>query len=296
MRSIGSSSLVAVALALLAVPAHAHINLLSPTPRTEMQKQGPCGAGPDDPRGPTVATFKPGEKIMVSFDEFVNHPGHFRIAFDDDGQDIFVDPKGFDDVGGGPGVLIDGIPDTKAGGVSMVEVTLPDIECDNCVLQVIQVMTDKPPYGDGNDMYYQCADIALMGEVASTTSGEPGTSSGPGTTEPGTTGIDTTGVDSNESIASVSVTASESNSTDATASASDTATATATGEAPTTGGGGDTVDASTGGPAGSSGAASDGAETTSPGDDKGCGCRGDADGGWLALALVPLLVPRRRRA
>ena len=287
MRSIGSSSLFAVALALLAVPAHAHINLLSPTPRTTMQKQGPCGAGPDDPRGPTVATFKPGEKIIVTFDEFVNHPGHFRIAFDDDGQDIFVDPKSFDDVGGGPGVLIDGIPDTN-GGMSMIEVTLPDLECDNCVLQVIQVMTDKPPYGDGNDMYYQCADIALVGEVASTTSGEPGTTSGPGTTEPGTTGVDpsagetaggssgepgTTGVDPS---AGETAGGSEANTTDS----------------PTDGGGA----TGTSGGGGSSGAASDGAETSSPGDDKGCGCRGDADGGWLALALVPLLVPRRRRA
>jgi hypothetical protein len=23
------------------------------------------------------------------------------------------------------------------------------------------MMTDKPPYGDGNDIYFQCADIAL---------------------------------------------------------------------------------------------------------------------------------------
>ena len=288
MRSIGSSSLVAVALALLAVPAHAHINLLSPTPRTTMQKQGPCGAGPDDPRGPTVATFKPGEKIMVSFDEFVNHPGHFRIAFDDDGQDIFVDPKGFDDVGGGPGVLIDGIPDTKAGGVSMVEVTLPDIECDNCVLQVIQVMSDKPPYGDGNDMYYQCADIALMGEVASTTSGEPGTSSGPGTTEPGTTGIDpSAGETAGGSSGEPGTTGVDPSAGETAGGGEGTA-----GDSPTDGGGA----TGTSGGGGSSGAASDGAETSSPGDDKGCGCRGDADGGWLALALVPLLVPRRRRA
>lgn len=234
-----------------------------------MLKQGPCGAGPGDLRGPTVATFKPGEKITVVFDEFVDHPGHFRIAFDDDGQDIFVDPKGFDDVGGGPGVLLDGIPDTN-GGMSMVEVVLPNIECDNCVLQVIQVMSDKPPYGDGNDMYYQCADIALMGEVASTTSGETGSTGDAGTTtaDPSagsTSGAETTGTSD--------------------PSATDGATEASASEAPTTGG--------------SSGVASstgDGAATAGSGDDEGCGCRGDAGGGWLALGLLPLLLPRRRRA
>jgi hypothetical protein len=39
----------------------------------------------------------------------------------------------------------------------------------------------------------------------------------------------------------------------------------------------------------------DGGETATGDDDKGCGCRGDAGGGWLALGLLPLLLPRRRR-
>ena len=40
-------------------------------------------------------------------------------------------------------------------------ITLPNMTCENCTLQVIQMMTDKTPYGDGNDLYFQCADIAL---------------------------------------------------------------------------------------------------------------------------------------
>ncbi|MCA9560948.1 MAG: hypothetical protein KC583_20510, partial [Myxococcales bacterium] len=44
-------------------------------------------------------------------------------------------------------------------------VTLPDVECDNCTLQVIQVMFDKPPQtSPGNDLYYQCADLVLRGD------------------------------------------------------------------------------------------------------------------------------------
>lgn len=277
MRSICLPSVVAVTLALLAGTAHAHLDLLTPTPRTKSLKQGPCGAGPGDPRGPTVATFKPGEKIMLTWNEYVDHPGHFRVAFDDDGQDIFVDPEGFDDVSGGPGVLLDGIAD-KNGGDYAIEVTLPNIECDNCVLQVIQVMSDKPPYGDGNDMYYQCADIALEGEVALTDSGEPGTTTAATTSgepDPTATGSETGG-DSNESIAS------ESDSDEGEAG-----TAPNSSDAPTGGGDG----GSTGG-GGSTGAVSDGATV----DDEGCGCRGDAGGGgWLALGLLPLLWPGRRR-
>ncbi len=285
MRSICLPSVVAVTLALLAGTAHAHLDLLSPTPRTKMLKQGPCGAGPNDPRGPTVATYKPGEKIMLTWNEYVDHPGHFRVAFDSDGQDIFVDPKGFDDVSGGPGVLVDGIAD-KNGGDYMFEVTLPNIECDNCVLQVIQVMTDKPPYGDGNDMYYQCADIALEGEVASTTSGEPGTTTDAGSTGSGGPDPTVTG----------SETGSESN--DASGSGSDggeSGTAPSTSDAPT-GGGGSTGGGSTGGGTGGGNTVTgDGGETATGDDDKGCGCRGDAGGGWLALGLLPLLLPGRRR-
>ncbi|MBW2225541.1 MAG: hypothetical protein JRF54_15365, partial [Deltaproteobacteria bacterium] len=41
-------------------------------------------------------------------------------------------------------------------------VTLPDITCDNCTLQMIQVMYDKRLYTTlGNDIYYQCADLVL---------------------------------------------------------------------------------------------------------------------------------------
>ncbi len=159
MRRLVLAPLTA-ALAMLALPASAHLNLLSPPPRTTSLKSGPCGAA-DSVRGGVVSTFLPGQTITVTWDEFVDHPGHFRIAFDDDGQDIFVDPKGFEDISGGPGVLIDGIADRSGGGMYSQEVTLPDIECDNCTLQVIQVMSDKAPYGDGNDMYYQCADLVL---------------------------------------------------------------------------------------------------------------------------------------
>ncbi len=274
----------------LAGPAQAHLDLLSPPPRTTSLKQGPCGAGPNDPRGPTVATYKPGETITITWNEYVDHPGHYRIALDPDGQDDFFEPAAFDDMSGGPGVIMDGIPDKNGGDYSQ-EITLPDIECDNCVLQVIQMMTDKKPYGDGNDLYYQCADIAIVGEVGAT-SGETSTTDPGTTTVPGTTGAETSSAGETGGATSGEPGSSEGGETAAGSTSGDvtTMTPTTTGDPTATGGG--TITDGTGG---TGSGTSDGA-----GGDSGCGCRsdagdtGDAGGaGWLALALLPLLVTRR---
>jgi hypothetical protein len=120
MRSLVVMGLTA-ALVLVAAPAAAHLNLTYPPPRTTSLKTGPCGAA-DSTRGATVTTLLPGQTITVTWDEFVDHPGHFRIAFDDDGQDLFRDPSSFEDVSGEPGVLIDGIADRSGGGIYSQEV------------------------------------------------------------------------------------------------------------------------------------------------------------------------------
>jgi len=147
--------------------ALAHLDVISPTPRSQQLKQGPCGGGSDESRGEVVHSFRPGQTITVTWDEYVDHPGHYRISFDPDGQDDFVDPASFTDVSGNAAVLIDGIPDREGGGSYTQEVTLPTEPCERCTLQVVQVMTDKPPYGDGNDLYYQCVDLVISadGEV-----------------------------------------------------------------------------------------------------------------------------------
>lgn len=160
--------------ALTAGSAGAHLDVLSPAPRSSQLKQGPCGGGADELRGDVVHSYRPGQTITVTWDEYVDHPGHFRISFDEDGQDSFADPASFEDVSGNPSVLIDGIPDRAGGGSYSQEVTLPAVSCDRCTLQVVQVMSDKPPYGDGNDLYYQCVDLVLSedAEAEATTAAE----------------------------------------------------------------------------------------------------------------------------
>lgn len=154
-----AAPLLALIASLAAPTAHAHIALTSPAPRYADQKAGPCGRGSLDQRTTNVSVFRPGQTITVTWQETINHPGHYRIAFDPNGT-RFTDPASFTDVAPRMHVLVDNIAD-KAGGAYSQQVTLPNVECTNCTLQLIQVMTDKPPYGDGNDIYYQCADIVL---------------------------------------------------------------------------------------------------------------------------------------
>lgn len=194
-RFVLATAAAAVALALAAEGA-AHIQLSSPTKRYSDQKAGPCGKGALDARTDNVTYLEPGATITVTWTETVNHPGHFRISFDDDGFDDFVEPVSFEDDGTSPTILLSNIPD-DGGTMFSAEVTLPDIECDNCTLQVVQVMTDKPPYEPGtNDLYYQCADLVLQvgaGGGPGATTGAGSTSAGNGVTTGGATGGATSG-------------------------------------------------------------------------------------------------------
>ena len=109
----------------------------------------------------------------------MQHPGHYRIAFDEDGVDDFVDPATMRELYSNDSVLLDGIEDKGERDYSVM-VTLPNVTCDNCTLQVIQVMYDKPPYTTpGNDIYYQCADLVLRAE--GDTGADAGTDTDPGT-------------------------------------------------------------------------------------------------------------------
>jgi hypothetical protein len=167
MSQRAASWLLATAITATAATSHAHLRVTSPPNRYgDEQKAGPCGRAGGG-RSSNVTTFAPGQTITVSWQETIDHPGHFRISFDPDGDDDFVDPAALDDVFTNSAVLVDNIPDEADRDYS-VAVTLPDLECDTCTIQVIQVMYDKAPplgppnsiYGD-NDIYYNCADVVL---------------------------------------------------------------------------------------------------------------------------------------
>lgn len=196
-----SKLLWAVPLLLVAHSAEAHLRLekVGQYTRTatraltrlgDTQKAAPCGqAGAT--RGTNTFVFRPGTTVTVAWDEYIPHPGHFRISFDPDGDDGFAVPRCLANCdttqmqieqNSNDAVLLDGIqpqrvmaPDFTCANCTQTQITLPDMECNNCTLQVIQVMTDKPPYttdAQSNDLYYQCVDMVLSRTAAIP---EPGT-------------------------------------------------------------------------------------------------------------------------
>jgi hypothetical protein len=180
---------IGLAAVLLARGAAAHIRLTSPTTRYPAPspedgsdlKSGPCGRA-NDSRGTDpsrVTHLKPGQTITVEWDETVPHPGHFRLALDQDGQDGFEEPAGYDDVVDPPvlPVLLDSIPHSEASSHYSMTVQLPDISCTGCTLQLIQVMTDHPLSGF---LYHQCADLVMSDDAVEAGAEMPDGSGVPG--------------------------------------------------------------------------------------------------------------------
>ncbi|MCA9570435.1 MAG: lytic polysaccharide monooxygenase [Myxococcales bacterium] len=167
---------------LLTTTALAHSGLLSPPPRypsdgLDDNKACPCGVGlsgrlcevasdrSDPDRSDDITTFQPGETILMRWREVIGHAGRWRVAFDLDGADM----ADFN-----ANILLDiEDPDGDAGNVGdgnlwEVQVTLPTTPCDNCTLQLVQMMDGdtSSPVADpiGRSSYYQCSDIVLAGE------------------------------------------------------------------------------------------------------------------------------------
>jgi hypothetical protein len=155
-------------------------------------KDGPCGMT-GGARGANVYTYKPGATITITIGEYIPHPGYFRIAFDNDGDDGFAnpatisgehgdcngDPKcgpGMDDFCNNDTVLLDNLDAHVSSGLGTAPqytwtVTLPNVECTNCTLQIMQVMTDlnyHPADYPADDLYYQCIDLVLSNDAEDT--------------------------------------------------------------------------------------------------------------------------------
>jgi len=280
------AAFAALAALMLAAPAQAHITLRTPkpytTPSSGQKGPPPCGTTLTN-KMPT--TYKPGETIMVQWDETIKHPGRFRIAIAKEGT-TFPNPMTMMDTSTAMPVFIDGIdPKTGTNGPASHTrmVTLPNEPCPNCILQLIQVMKVAPPYNAAADadVYYQCAALNIAGEVGPVDAGAPdsggGSTGGSGGSTGGMGGSTPTGGMSGGNTGGVS--------------------------GGSTGG----MTGSTGGKSGSTGGKSGGGDTGGEGGEEtggsgggkrpsgGCAVGGNASGGLLVLAAVTLLLRRRRR-
>jgi hypothetical protein len=191
---------------LIAAPASAHLDLLSPTARLKGEdgntqlKTKPCGQTTNKRTTDKVTTFSPGQKVDVKIKEYINHPGYFAVAFDPDGDDSFVFPRENADkvvaASDDPKTLfpVDGMKVlglrtdkdkecyTEAADNShecTIAITIPNMTCQNCTLQVTQFMYDKLGDNADNEYYYQCADIKIEGAATGGTGGG-GTAGGSG--------------------------------------------------------------------------------------------------------------------
>jgi hypothetical protein len=160
-------------------PALGHINLLSPVPRVAGIPEGslsrrPCAQVRDERLDRNVSVFQPGQTIDVVWDAYVQHVSYFRIAFDADGDDSFsarpsmpTDPAADDPTAlpAGEGETILAYVQDHTGDLDHVDeqVTLPNVVCDTCTLQLIQ-FTYGLPIADAT--YHQCADLVLEGPLA----------------------------------------------------------------------------------------------------------------------------------
>jgi hypothetical protein len=167
--------------------AFAHVELDYPMPRALGKTEGnlkntPCGQSTDGRTKDRVNVFAPGQTITLQFDEFIDHPSYYRVAFDPDG-DTFPMRTGVaantvettaqaeaaeQAVFQGSGSQLLAVVPEVNGTASSATVTLPNMECENCTLQLIEFMYDK---GDPNHGYFQCADIALRSDAAETGDG-----------------------------------------------------------------------------------------------------------------------------
>jgi hypothetical protein len=194
-----------------AAPAYAHISLEQGGTHKSRYgdgelKAGPCGRA-GGTRGTNIYMYEPGQTITISLVEFIQHPSYFRWAFDADGDGTFKEPAsikpidptrpcpidngdhcGASDCYNNSAVLpsMDDLnPHMPTSGPSPKytwQVTLPNVECDNCTLQVIQVMEDNALHGDYDptpgvgveDIYHQCIDLILKKGATSADGGMPG--------------------------------------------------------------------------------------------------------------------------
>lgn len=199
-RTLPSSLAAGFLLFGLASSANAHIELIEPVARYEIVgsdtgiKSCPCGLGGSnrtcnvaadgsDPDRSTdrVSQFEAGSTIKLRFEEYVDHTGSFRVAFDPDGADMAdFNSNILVPIVADPSNVTGNVDD---GAIWEIEVTLPDMTCDNCTLQLIQAMHGDTvnPVADPAPLstYYTCIDVELV-PAGTLGTNEPGSDNGAG--------------------------------------------------------------------------------------------------------------------
>jgi len=130
---------------------------IKPRSNDDDLKTGPCGDIPASEDDTNRVSLIAGEKIDLHWVETIDHPGWFVLSFSPDGENDFDQ-----------NILAEKIIDDQNTAVSRSDpsthhkfshkITVPNVECEECSFQLIQVMTDRNPPTN----YYSCADIRIV--------------------------------------------------------------------------------------------------------------------------------------
>jgi len=320
---------------MLAPPPATPFDWLKPNSEGDPQKITPCGVDATTAYTPSnkINVVTVGDKLTINWIETVPHDGHFRIALAASRADL-TDPA---TVSNGDGtaktatistaypILADGLFEHLASSVSAGKtysytITIPNMPCAKCTLQLLQFMANHPL--DPSYFYHHCADMMILaaptgaggttggGAGASGsagtgggagvsggagTSGDAGSNGAGGVTGSGTAG---TGVASGTAGVTGSGTAGVTGSGTGGVTGSGTAGVTGSGTAGVTGSG--TAGVTGSGTAGTGVASGTGGSSGGTGTvpTSGCGCQtaGRTAGlGAFGLCAIALLVGRRAR-
>jgi hypothetical protein len=185
LRCLAAAAGLAAALAI--APASAHFVLESPAASLEQnaigdpQKLGPCGGTSQDPGTPTGAVTEliGGSMLHLKLREAVYHPGHYRVALARTPAQLPADPETLTREGPSgpisvsaqiaadpaPPVLADGLFQHTApparGTFWEADLRVPNVDCKDCVVQVIQWMAEHGYNPDGGYTYHHCATVSI---------------------------------------------------------------------------------------------------------------------------------------
>ncbi|HKO46239.1 MAG TPA: SCE4755 family polysaccharide monooxygenase-like protein [Polyangiaceae bacterium] len=180
------TSVLVLGVSLLALPsaAQAHFTLLAPPPASTSTNGGkgdpPCG--PASMASNVVTPVMGGSKLLLKVNETVSHPGFYRVALSIKSRSELPADNVVKDASGkilppaGPGnsataeyqtnpvfpVLADNLFPHTSGSMFQGEITLPNVNCDKCTLQVIEFMAQHGP-----DYFYRhCADLKITADTS----------------------------------------------------------------------------------------------------------------------------------
>jgi hypothetical protein len=176
---------LAVTVSLAAAAAYGHFRLLEPASwieeneRGDPQKVAPCGGSIADggTRTGAVTELEGGSMFRLVVDETIYHPGHFRVSLarrinalpPSPEAELAETERGLRsasfpiDGNPQPPVLVDGLWENyeRRTGILETEIRMPNFDCANCFLQVVQFMVDHPGVAEGGYTYHHCAIVNI---------------------------------------------------------------------------------------------------------------------------------------